>query len=265
MEEIGEGGIAPVLDQVVEEFWRERQRGVYFPPQWFDRLSLEDGYRVQIGLVRRMMAAGRRQVGWKVGLTAEPIQRQFGVHEPVFGHILDDAPLQSPATLPFGQLIQPGVENEICIELGQGLAGPGVDEGQVRAAVAAVRPALEIIETRGPLSLQLALALAENAQQKAIVLGPATRPLPANLDLAQVQAEVFINGESVATGTGAAVLGNPLRSVAWLANKLAEFGLRLEVGQLIMSGSLTRQFPMRQGDHVRAVFAPLGVAEAQFA
>ena len=31
--------------RVVDEFWRERARGVYFPPRWFGRLTLDQGYR----------------------------------------------------------------------------------------------------------------------------------------------------------------------------------------------------------------------------
>jgi 2-keto-4-pentenoate hydratase len=252
--------IAPI----VESFWASRQRGVYFPPEWFDRLSLEEGYQVQLGLLERRLAAGARLIGWKVGLTSLAMQEQFRVPEPLFGYLLDDAPYASGARFAAAALIQPGVENELCLRLGRDLAGPGVDEAAARAAVAGVYPALEIAETRGDFTGQLAVAIADNIQQRYIVLGPETRPLPADLDLAVVQARVVIDGAEVATASGAAVLGQPLRSLVWLANKLVQHGHHLRAGDLVMTGSLTRQFPLRPGTHVATSIDPLGRVEAYF-
>ncbi len=252
------------LGQVAESFWQSRQRGVYFPPEWFGRLSLNDGYRVQLGLLERRLAAGARLIGWKVGLTSEAMQQQFRVHEPLFGYLLDDAPQPSGVRFAAAELIQPGVETELCLVLGADLVGPGVDEAAARAAIAAVHPALEFAETRGDFTAQLPVAVADNIQQRYIVLGPETRPLPPDLDLAAVRARVEINAEPVAEATGAAVLGQPLRSLVWLANKLPEYGHRLRVGELVMTGSLTRQFPLGAGLHVAASFDPLGRVEAYF-
>jgi 2-keto-4-pentenoate hydratase len=252
------------VEPIVESFWQSRQRGIYFPPEWFDRLSLDEGYRVQLGLLARRLAAGARLVGWKVGLTSRAMQEQFRVPEPLFGYLLDDAPHASGARFAAAALIQPGVENELCLRLGRDLAGPGVDEAAARMAVAAVYPALEIAETRGDFTGQLAVAIADNIQQRYVVLGPETRPLPVDLDLANVQARVAINGAEVATASGAAVLGQPLQSLVWLANKLAEHGHSLRAGDLVMTGSLTRQFPVVAGTHVATTIVPLGAVEAYF-
>ncbi|HEY7060953.1 MAG TPA: fumarylacetoacetate hydrolase family protein [Chloroflexota bacterium] len=252
------------IESIVEHFWQSRQRGVYFPPEWFDRLSLEDGYAVQLGLLARRLTAGARLIGWKVGLTSLAMQEQFRVPEPLFGYMLDDAPHPSGTRFEAARLIAPGVENELCLRLGQDLTGPGVDDATARAAVAGVCPALELAETRGDFTGQLAVAIADNIQQRYIVLGPETRPLPPALDLAAVQARVEINGETVATASGSAVLGQPLRSLVWLANKVVQYGHRLRAGDLVMTGSLTRQFPLAAGTHVRTTIAPLGTVEAHF-
>jgi 2-keto-4-pentenoate hydratase len=252
------------LERVVEEFWESRQRGVFFPPAWLDRLGLEDAYQVQLGLMARRIAEGARHVGWKVGLTSAAMQEQFRVREPVFGYLLDDAPHPTGAQFEVDRLIRPGVENEVCVIMGGDVDLSRADEGAVRRAVAGVCPALEIVETRGDFTRYLAVAVADNVQQKAIVLGPETRPLPRDLNLAAVHARVVINGQEAATATGAAVLGDPLASVLWLARKLAGYGLGLKAGQLIMTGSLTRQFPLHKGDHVATAFTPLGTVEAFF-
>jgi 2-keto-4-pentenoate hydratase len=125
-------------------------------------------------------------------------------------------------------------------------------------------PALEIVETRGNFTSQLALALADNAQQKFFVIGAAV-PLTHELDLAAIGVRVSINGAEVGAGRGDAVLGHPLRSVAWLAGKLAAYGRGLKAGDHIMTGSFTRQFPIARGDRIRTEFERIGAVEAVFA
>ena len=246
------------LAQAVEEFWTARGRGVYFPPTWADRLDLDDAYRIQLALVSRRCAEDMSHVGWKVGLTAKPIQEQFKVHEPVFGCLLSEGRIASGHVFRHDELIAPGFENEICVVLGRDLVGAKLGIDDVARAVDRCHPALEIIETRGDLTRQLALALADNAQQKFFVLGPPVRPAD-DLDLS-----VLVNGVEVGRGRGEAVLGHPLRSVAWLAGKLAPYGRRLKAGDHIMTGSFTRQFPLARGDRVRTEFERVGAVEAAF-
>ena len=249
------------LAAAVGEFEAARMRGEYFPAAWFGRLSLDDAYRIQLALIDRRN--GARRVGWKVGLTAKAIQQQFGVHEPVFGCLLADGRLDSGHVFRADELISPGFENELCIVMGSDVA-PGATAEDVAAAIDRVHPAFEIIETRGDLTRQLALALADNAQQKAFVVGPAVdrAALP---PLDEVTVSVRINGAEVATADGSAVLGHPCNSIAWLAGKLAQFGERVRAGDTIMSGSFTRQFPLNKGDRIEAAFAGIGTVGASVA
>jgi 2-keto-4-pentenoate hydratase len=252
----GKGTAFMAFDQAsaVESFWQARQRGEYFPRAWFDKLSLDDAYRIQLGLIARRVAAGERQIGWKVGLTAKAIQQQFGFHEPVFACVLDETPsghVFAPASL-----IQPGFESELCMRLAHDLP-PGSDLATARSAVGQVHPALEIIETRGPAQ-QIALLVADNAQQKTCVLGAPVK-LPAEPEAVTCVAE--INGATAATGTGDAVLDNPLNSLVWLATKLALYGRSLKAGEIVMTGSFVRQFPISPGDRIRVEFSGIGVVE----
>jgi 2-keto-4-pentenoate hydratase len=237
----------------IDSFWSARARGEYFPHEWFDRLALDEAYQVQLGLIARRVAAGERQIGWKVGLTAPAIQQQFGFHEPVFGCILESRP--SGHVFGRDELIKPGFESELCLRVAQPLSGE-IDMATARRAIDVVYPSLEIIETRGDFTAQIAIALADNAQQKTVILG---NPVAlGDSALEKVAATVQINGKSVATGTGDAVLGNPLNSLIWLARKLTEFGRTIQPGEIIMSGSFTRQFPIAPGDHVHVDFAGIG-------
>ena len=80
------------ISTVIEDFWTARAGGEFFPQAYFDRLTLDEAYRIQLALIDRRVAAGERHVGWKVGLTAKTIQEQFGFHEPVFACILEKQP-----------------------------------------------------------------------------------------------------------------------------------------------------------------------------
>jgi 2-keto-4-pentenoate hydratase len=244
-------------DALIDAFWAARARGEHFPRAYFDKISIDQAYRIQLGVIARRCAAGERQIGWKVGLTAPAIQQQFGFHEPVFGCILETVP--SGHVFAPADMIKPGFENELCMRLSRDLAGP-VTLDQARAAIDVIYPSLEIIETRGPFTEQIALALADNAQQKTVVVG-APVPLPAHPET--VACRVLINGAIVAEGTGDAVLGNPLNSVTWLAGKLGAYGRSLKAGEIIMTGSFTRQFPIAPGDHIRTEFVGVGAVETR--
>jgi 2-keto-4-pentenoate hydratase len=140
-----------------------------------------------------------------------------------------------------GELINPGFETELCMRLSGPLAGE-VSLEEARAAVAIVYPSFEITETRGD-PRQIALMLADNAQQRSVILGEPVAPRSA-LQLDRVEARVELNGSVVATVVGAAVLDNPLNSIVWLAHKLGEYGRSLRPGEVVMTGSLVRQFPL---------------------
>src|SRR3954463_9946211 len=204
------------ITAAIEDFWIARARGEFFPQAYVDRLDLDEAYRIQLALIDRRIAAGERQIGWKVGLTAKPIQHQFGFHEPVFACVLETRP--SGHVFGARELINPGFETELCMRLGRGLGGVVTAE-QVRDAIEVVYPSFEIIETRGDLTKQIALALADNGQQRSVIIGTPVKLTPA-LQLDQVEVRVQLNGNEVATGLGSAVLGHPLNSIRWLAEKL---------------------------------------------
>lgn len=252
--------MATEIESAVDNFWQARSRGEYFPTAYEGRLSLDDAYRIQLALIDRRVAAGERHIGWKVGLTAKAIQEQFGFHEPVFGCILQS--FSSGHALP-PSLIKPGFETELCMRFASPLQGE-VTPQQVLDALEGIHPSFEIIETRGDLTGHIALALADNAQQHSVILGPSMRP-GASMRLDQVIARVLLNGKEIVVGTGDAVLGNPLNSVVWLAHKLTEFGRSIRPGDIVMTGSFVRQFPLAPGDHAEAEFSGIGRVEVRVA
>jgi 2-keto-4-pentenoate hydratase len=248
------------LEAAIEGLWSAARRGVHCPAEWIGRFDTEDAYRVQLGILARLLAAGERQAGWKVGLTSKAVQQFTNFHEPAFGYLLESGALASGAELPAAGLIHPAIEPELCLIVNAPLQGPGVTRAQARAAIAAVAPALELVELRSSFKESAALALADNLSQKRFVTG-ASNSLAPDFALASVQAELFRNGERIDGADGGAVLGDPAESLAWLANKLATFGRRIEAGQRIMSGSFTRPHALAAGEHVEARFEPIGTVD----
>jgi len=252
------------IEHAADTLWAGIRRGEHMPPAWRGRLSMAQAYAVNLAILRRRVADGDAQAGWKVGLTADAMRAQWGIPEPCFGILLASGHRPSGARFAFDELIAPGVEHELCLTIGETLRGPGVTPGRARSAIAAVAPAIEVVEVRGDFSGDLALAMADNAQQKAFVTGHAAAP-DAAFALASATVEVRFGAAVHDRATGAEVMGGPEHSVAWLANKLAEFDLALEAGQRVMSGSFTRQHRVARGDSVRASFRPFGEVRADFA
>jgi len=252
------------IENAIESVWRLTQAGAHFPKEWEGKLSLHEAYEIQLGLLNRYVAAGDAHVGWKVGLTSKATQSQFGLYEPIFGFLLRGGAKPSETAFAWSELIRPGFEHELCLTVGKTLQGPGVTPEQARAAISAAAPALEIVELRGDPRRDLSLVLTDNAGQKAFVTGEPTAPISGNVDLGKVTVNVFVNGTHMEQAQGAEVLGNPAESVAWLANKLAEFGRCLDAGMQVMSGSFTRLYAATKGDYVEARFAPFGVVSARF-
>lgn len=252
------------LAETIKIFWDLRGNGIYFPSEWEDILTIKESCQIQLGLLDRLVDEGNIQAGWKVGLTSKAIQDQFRVDEPLFGYVLEKNRFQAKTQFQFDDLILPGFENEICMTLGSDLIGPKIEMEEALAAVTSIRPAIELIETRGPFTEQLALAITDNIQQRGVILGPETRFIASDFDLRAVHVDVSISGSQVAEGTGDAVLGHPINSLIWIANKLAEYGKHLRAGEIVMTGSLTRQFSISKGDSIKAQFTPIGEVSASF-
>ncbi|MCH8075882.1 MAG: fumarylacetoacetate hydrolase family protein [SAR324 cluster bacterium] len=252
------------LQSVIESIWECKRQGIHYPPEWKGKFSLHDGYQVQLGILDMQLKNGARLAGWKVGLVAKAIQDQLDIHQRVFGHFLENDHLPTGVSLEFDDLLAPLFETELCVTLGAPLKGPGVTPEAARAAISAVAPGIELVEKRGDFAGDLPLTMADNVQQKYFITAPPTEPLPPGDVLSKAVVEVLINGETVDSGSGEDIMDGPEGSVAWLANKLSEFGKKLEKGQQIMTGSFTRQHPIAKGDLIEVNFTPYGSVRAEF-
>src|SRR4051794_19264187 len=177
-------------------------------------LTVADSYRVQQLNVHERKAAGELVRGRKVGLTSLAMQQQLGVAEPDFGAIFASMIVEEGDEIPSSELIAPRAEAEIALVMGAELKGPGVNSADALRAVAGALPAIEVIDSRvADWKIKLPDTIADNASSARVVCGGRLTPVD-ELDLRLIGMALSRNGEVVATGAGAAVLGNPIRCVA---------------------------------------------------
>ena len=253
--------LAAPADAVADALWRAHADGarVPAPTDTLPGLDLDGAYAIQEALVARLVAAGQRPIGWKVGMV-NVIGRTADTPGPIHGRLLSGMVVPDGGTVAAEALHEPFAEGEIAFELGSALYGPGIEPGDALAATAALRPAIEIFARRLDAdAAQTPDMVADNALCAHVVLGEAVAP--DDLDLRLTGLVLSRSGTIVATGAGAQVLGDPARSVAWLANALAARGQGLEAGDVIISGAVAGAHAVSPGDRYTAEFDRLGTVE----
>jgi 2-keto-4-pentenoate hydratase len=249
-----------------EALWEAERTRVAVAPlvQSFPGIDVVDAYEIQLLNIRRRLAAGASVFGHKVGLSSLAMQQMMGVDEPDYGHLLSDMVYREDSPIPTQAFLLPRVEVEVGFVLGDDLPGEGCTVADVLACTDFVAPAIELIDSRiVDWKIGLMDTISDNASSCGVVLGR-ERVRPADLDLTAIDATLSINGAKVAEGTSGAVLGDPTVAVAWLANKVAAFGVRLRRGHVVLPGSCTRAYDVRPGDEVVATFVGLGSVNISF-
>ena len=224
-----------------------------------------DAYEIQKLQIEQRLAEGRVVKGHKVGLTSAAMQKQLGVDQPDFGHLLDDMFYLEHLPIPMGPWLQARIEPEVAFVLGRPLKGPGVTIADAVRAVEFVLPSLELVDSRiRDWKIGIIDTISDNASSGGVVLGGRPTKLT-DIDLRLVGCTLYKNGQIVGTGANGAVLGNPLNSLVWLANTVGPQGVTLEPGHVVLPGSVTKMQPVAAGDVFVANWGPLGSVTARFA
>jgi 2-keto-4-pentenoate hydratase len=254
------------ITTVARQLDQAEMRRQPIPPlvELYPGMSDKDAYQIQVAAIGLKVSRGVRVVGKKTGLTSKAMQQMLGVTEPDFGHLLDSMMVDDQQSILLAEMIQPKAEPEIAFVLNKDLKGPGIGTDDVLNATESVTASLEIIDSRiADWKIRLADTIADNASSGRVVLGK-QRISPRGIDLRLTGMVFEKNGEIVATGAGAAVLGHPACAVAWLANRLSDFGFLLKAGEVILPGSLCGAIGVRAGDVVTATFDRLGSVSVKF-
>ena len=171
----------------------------------------------------------------------------------------------SASTVQLATLIQPRIEPEIAVITKSELHGPGLNDEDVLAAIGSVCASLEVVDSRiDDWRIKVTDTIADNGSSSLFVLGApfATEELP---PLHEITVRFGRDGGEQIEETGRAVMGSPIRSIGWLANKLGSLGSTIPAGSILLSGSFTTALPCAPGDRFTARFTHLGDVSLAFA
>ncbi|WP_380170498.1 2-oxo-hept-4-ene-1,7-dioate hydratase [Kineococcus sp. DHX-1] len=227
-------------------------------------MTVEDSYAVQNEWRRRQVAAGRRLVGRKIGLTSKVMQQATGITEPDYGAVFDDMVFENGSVVEHARFSNVRIEVELAFVLREPLAGAHTSVFDVLRATEYVVPALEILSSRlEKAGRTIVDTISDNAAMGGMVLG-GNPVAPDAVDLRWVSALLYRNETIEETGVAAAVLNHPATGVAWLARKLAQHDDGLAAGDVVLAGSFTRPVWIEPGDTVLADYGRLGTISCRF-
>ena len=249
------------IKQAAENLWRAEQTREWAQPIsiLFPDADVDDAYRVSLAVRDIKLANGRTVKGHKIGLTSKAMRDLTGASEPDYGFIFDNWFALEGQSVERAAMNRPLVEVELAFVIGRELKGPSVNAADVIRATDFVLPALEIVDSRykGRGNNLLVDSISDAATCGFVVLGGNPVKLT-DVDVRRLSASLSINGQVMESGTASAVMGNPINAVVWLANKLYEFGVAMQPGDVILSGSFVKAIPFGAGDTIVALYDQLG-------
>lgn len=224
----------------------------------YSNFTVDDAYKIQKEVFSIKEERGEKIIGKKIGLTSEGIRNQIGVYEPDFSSITDSNYLNPYETLKLSEQIIPKLEPELAFLMKKDLNARTITNWDVIDAVEGVFPAFEIVDTRyGRYDFTIVDTISDSASYGKIKVGNSMAKLD-DLDMETIGLCVYKNGKLFKTAASAEVMGNPINSVVWLANKMLELGSYLKAGDIILSGSFTPIFELAAGDVFEAKFNNVG-------
>ena len=227
-------------------------------------LNIDDAYAIQMTNVERVVKEGHVISGKKIGLTSKGIQEQMGVSEPDYGHLFKAMDHFETGVLNTSDFLEPKIEGELAFILKEDLSGGKVTAEQVLQSTDYVVAAFEIVDSRVEnWNIKLIDTVADNASSGCYILGD-KKLKPSEVDLLEIEMELYKNGELLTTGNSKAVLGNPAEAVAWLANRLWNYGVTLYKGEIVLSGAFSYEKKKKKGDEFKAEFTHFGSVTANF-
>lgn len=213
--------------------------------------DVNTAYVIQSHWTNMRLERGEKIVGRKIGLTSKAIQQQLGVNEPDYGTLWKSSFYEAKngkVQIPASEFLQPRIEGEVAFLIGKPLREPNITPEQILEATEACAMGIEIVASRiADWKIKLVDTIADNASYGGFTLGPWDKKMR-EANLGALAMTIHHNGTLSAEGLGSAALGHPAISTAWLANKLLEFGISLERGDIVISGGITKMLPVKAGD-----------------
>ncbi|WP_021595015.1 MULTISPECIES: 2-keto-4-pentenoate hydratase [Actinomadura] len=215
-------------------------------------LDVATAYAVQRAGIDLRLRRGERLAGVKMGFTSRAKMVQMGVDDVIWGLLTDRMTAESSVDV--SRLIHPRIEPEIAYLIGREVRSAA----EVESAVAGVAVGFEVLDSRYTgFEFTLPDVVADNASAARFGFGAWHPPR----DLSNAGLLMEIDGRPVQTGSSAAILGDPARSLRAAARLALGAGMALEPGWIVLAGAATAAVPLPKDAHVRVTGAGLGSAE----
>jgi 2-keto-4-pentenoate hydratase len=226
-------------------------------------LTTVEAYALQAAVVRLRERRGEHVIGYKVGCTSRDIQEQLGVEEPIFGRLFDTGCHPCGVRLTSVHYANPAIEGELAIRLARDLPRDPLADDEYAAAIESVFPVIEmhhfVLPHDGP---PLAALIASGGMHAGMVLAERETTCSDQIPLVE-ELDVTIDGRLVGATREPWTMGGPAATLRWLTARLAESGLQLRRGQVILTGSPLPLFPVGSGSRILAECRPLGRSSAE--
>ena len=224
------------VTDLLDKLWQGMQAGAITAA--LPETRVDDGQTLQLALLQKWLDTGETLGGYKIGLTSGAARNMFGEGIRPFGFILSSRIHQSGDTLDRSSVGALGLENELVFRVAEDIASDSADSQLARSVVDGVAPGFEINQIRLKTGASQGIRIAENLTQWGIVAGHFIGP-DQNFD--DLTVSLTKGGETVQKTAASGHIDNHFESIAALINRLHQFGLGLKKGQLLITGSYTRQ------------------------
>jgi len=206
--------------------------------------------------------------GWKIAATSTAGQHHIGVSAPLAGRLMRERIHPDGATVDVQRNRMRVAEAEFAFRMGRDVSTPAGHKLSLDAvldAVAAVHLAIELPDSRFADFARMGEAslIADFACACDVVMGPQAQVDVRSWDFAGHAVSVSVDGQTVAHGQGANVLGDPRWALAWLAQELCDHGDHLRAGDWVITGTCVTPVPIAPGQSVRCDFGVLGAVGVQ--
>lgn len=216
---------------------------------------VDAGMERQLRQFAAEQADGVVRVGWKIGITTGAARKPHGLAAPVIGRLDGRRAFDSGAAVSLSGSAKVRAEGEMALRIGQPLAADVTPE-QARAAIIGVGPAIEFINLNMAKD-DISVILSHSVFHEAVIFGPELSPdlLDGGKSLWPVGRR---NTKCVRTPEPAMIPADLPALIVLVARTLARYGMRLEAGDRIISGSFIVPLIVEPGDQIEVDFGFLG-------
>jgi len=226
-------------------------------------MTVEQAMKVQVQFVKGLKPTFGEVVGYKAGLTNVDVQKALGVAHPLRGTLLKKMLLKNGAVIEANYGIRPFAEGDLILRVGSAEINKAKTQQETLKFLDVVIPFIELPDMPYAKEVKLngpAIA-AVNVGARFGVMG-APIQVKASKEwmsrLINFKLQIFDDkGTMLSEGQGTSLLGDPLSVVLWIRDSLKAEGKKLNKGDLLSLGSITKMLPTAPNTTLRARYTDL--------